>query len=34
MCARGRHSLVYFAYTCDNDLFIWGVIYLAKNIIR
>ena len=33
----GGHSLVYFVYTCDNDLFIWGVILaknLAKNIIR
>jgi hypothetical protein len=32
--ARGVHSLLYFAYTCVRDLFIKGVIYLAKNIIR
>jgi hypothetical protein len=30
---RGDHSLLYFAYTCVWDLFIGGVIYLAKNII-
>jgi hypothetical protein len=27
----GVHSLLYFAYTCVRDLFIGGVIYLAKN---
>jgi hypothetical protein len=32
--ARGDHSLLYFAYTCVRDLFIRGVIYLAKKIIR
>jgi hypothetical protein len=32
--ARGVHSLLYFAYTCVRDLFIGGVIYLAKKIIR
>jgi hypothetical protein len=32
--SRGVHSLLYFAYTCIQDLFIRGVIYLAKNIIR
>jgi hypothetical protein len=32
--ARGDHSLLYFAYTCVRDLFIGGVIYLAKKIIR
>ena len=31
---RGDHSLLYFAYTCVRDLFIGGVIYLAKKIIR
>jgi hypothetical protein len=31
---RGVHSLLYFAYTCVRDLFIGGVIYLAKKIIR
>jgi hypothetical protein len=30
---RGDHSLLYFAYTCVRDLFIGGVIYLAKKII-
>jgi hypothetical protein len=32
--SRGDHSLLYFAYTCVRDLFIGGVIYLAKKIIR
>jgi hypothetical protein len=32
--SRGDHSLLYFAYTCVHDLFIGGVIYLAKKIIR
>jgi hypothetical protein len=32
--ARGDYSLLYFAYTCVRDLFIGGVIYLAKKIIR
>jgi hypothetical protein len=32
--ARGDHSLLYFAYTCVQDLVIGGVNYLAKNIIR
>ena len=31
---RGVHSLLYFAYTCVRDLFIKGVNYLAKKIIR
>jgi hypothetical protein len=31
---RGDYSLLYFAYTCFGDLFIGGVIYLAKKIIR
>ena len=31
--ARGVHSLLYFAYTCVHDLFIGGIIYLAKRII-
>ena len=31
---RGVHFLLYFAYTCVRDLFIGGVIYLAKKIIR
>jgi hypothetical protein len=31
---RGDHSLLYFAYMCVRDLFIGGVIYLAKKIIR
>jgi hypothetical protein len=31
---RGDHALLYFAYTCVRDLFIGGVIYLAKKIIR
>ena len=31
---RGVHSLLYFAYTCVRDLFIEGVIHLAKKIIR
>jgi hypothetical protein len=31
---RGDHSLLYFAYTWVRDLFIGGVIYLAKKIIR
>jgi hypothetical protein len=31
---QGDHSLLYFAYTCIWDLFIGGVIYLAKKIIR
>jgi hypothetical protein len=31
---RGDHSLLYFAYTCVRDLFIGGVIYLAKKSIR
>jgi hypothetical protein len=31
---RGDHSLLYFSYTCVQDLFIGGVIYLAKKIIR
>ena len=31
---RGVHSLLYFAYTCIQDLFIGGVIYLAEKIIR
>ena len=31
---RGVHSLLYFAYTYIRDLFIGGVIYLAKRIIR
>ena len=31
---RGVHSLLYFAYTCIQDLFIGEVIYLAKMIIR
>ena len=26
---QGVHSLLYFAYTCVRDLFIWGGIYLA-----
>jgi hypothetical protein len=30
----GVHSHLYFAYTCVRDLFIGGVIYLAKKIIR
>jgi hypothetical protein len=30
----GDHSLLYFAYTCVQDLFIRGVIHLAKKIIR
>ena len=32
--SRGVHSLLYFAYTCVRDLFIGGVIYLARKIIR
>jgi hypothetical protein len=32
--AWGDHSLLCFAYTCVQDLFIGGVIYLAKKIIR
>jgi hypothetical protein len=32
--SQGDHSLLYFAYTCVWDLFIEGVIYLAKKIIR
>jgi hypothetical protein len=32
--SRGDHSLLYFAYTCVQGLFIGGVIYLAKKIIR
>ena len=28
---RGVHSLLYFAYTCVRDLFIEGVIHLAKK---
>ena len=32
--ARGVHSLLYFAYTCVRDLFIGGLFYLAKKIIR
>jgi hypothetical protein len=32
--SRGVHSLLYFAYTCVRDLFIWGVIYLVEKIIR
>jgi hypothetical protein len=32
--SRGDHSLLYFAYTCVRDLFIGGVVYLAKKIIR
>jgi hypothetical protein len=31
---RGVHSLLYFGYTCGWDLFIGGVIVLAKKIIR
>jgi hypothetical protein len=31
---QGVHSLLYFAYTCVHDLFIGGVIYLARKIIR
>jgi hypothetical protein len=31
---QGDHSLLYFAYTCVHDLFIEGIIYLAKKIIR
>jgi hypothetical protein len=31
---RGVHSLLYFAYTCVWNLFIGGIIYLAKKIIR
>ena len=31
---RGVHSLFYFAYSCVRDLFIRGVIYLAKKILR
>jgi hypothetical protein len=34
LCSRGVHSLLYFAYTCVRDLFIWRVIYLAKKILR
>ena len=30
--SRGVHSLLYFAYTCVRDLFIMGVIYLAKKL--
>ena len=29
---RGVRSLLYFAYTCVRDLFIGGVIYLAKKL--
>ena len=32
--AQGVHFLLYFAYTCVRNLFIGGVINLAKNIIR
>ena len=28
--ASGVHSLVYFAYTCDNDLFKWGLFTYEK----
>ena len=31
---REVHSLLYIAYTCVRDLFIGGVIYLAKKSIR
>ena len=31
---RGVHFVLYFAYTCVRDLFVGGVIYLAKKIIR
>jgi hypothetical protein len=31
ICARGVHSLLYFAYTCVRDLFIGGIIYLATQ---
>ena len=34
MLLGGVHSLLYFAYTCVRDLFIGGVIYLAKKSIR
>ena len=27
------HSLLYFAYTCAHDLFIWGAMYLNEKII-
>jgi hypothetical protein len=28
----GRHSLVYFAYTCDNDLLKWGLFTYEKGL--
>ena len=31
LSARGVHSLLSFAYMCVRDLFIRGVIYLAKK---
>ena len=29
---RGMHSLLYFAYTCVRDLFIWGVFTLQEGL--
>jgi hypothetical protein len=29
---RGGHSLVYFAYTCDNDLLKWGLFTYEKGL--
>jgi hypothetical protein len=30
--AWGGHSLVYFAYTCDNDLLKWGLFTYEKGL--
>jgi hypothetical protein len=31
-CARGVHSLLYFAYTCVQNLFIGGLFILQKRL--
>ena len=30
--SSGRHSLVYFAYICDNDLLKWGLFTYEKGL--